>query len=79
MQISPLRSIARELPFFTTVEDRENFLGIIGALVLRKISLKKASEVMHINNEGLLGMLDAMNVNFSYLEEQDIELEKVWQ
>jgi len=46
MQISPLREIANELPFFKPVDDREKLLGVIGALVLRKISLSKASEIM---------------------------------
>ena len=45
MQISPLREIANELPFFKTVDDREKLLGVIGALVLREISLSKAVDL----------------------------------
>jgi hypothetical protein len=51
MQISPLKEIANELPFFKTVNDREKLLGVIGALALRKISLSKASEIMGIERE----------------------------
>jgi hypothetical protein len=52
MQISPLREIANELPFFKTVDDREKLLGVIGALVLRKIILSKASEIMGMERVG---------------------------
>ena len=78
MQISPLREIANELPFFKTVDDREKLLGAIGALVLRKISLSKASEIMGMEREGFLGLLDGMKLGYSYLEDQDIEVERKW-
>ena len=78
MQISPLREIANELPFFKTVDDREKLLGVIGALVLRKISLAKASEIMGVEKDRFLGFLDAMQLEYSYLEDQDIEVEKKW-
>ncbi len=78
MQISPLREIANELPFFKTVNDREKLLGVIGALVLRKISLSKASEIMGIERERFLGLLDGMKLEYSYLEDRDVEVEKKW-
>lgn len=78
MQISPLREIANELPFFKSVDDREKLLGVIGALVLRRISLSKASEIMGMEREAFLGLLDAMKLEYSYLEEQDVETEKKW-
>lgn len=78
MDISPLREIANELPFFKSVDDREKLLGVIGALVLRRISLGKASEIMGMGREAFLGLLDAMKLEYSYLEEQDVETEKRW-
>lgn len=78
MDVSPLREIANELPFFKTVDDREKLLGVIGALVLRKISLGKASEIMGMERERFLGLLDAMKLEYSYLEDQDIDIEKKW-
>jgi len=78
MQESPLKEIASELPFFKTVGDREKLLGVIGALVLRKISLSKASEIMGMERERFLGLLDAMKLEYSYLEDQDIGVEKKW-
>ena len=79
MQISPLREIANELPFFKTMDDREKLLvGVIGALVLRKISLSKASEIMGMERERFLGLLDGMKLEYSYLEDQDVEVERKW-
>ena len=78
MQVSPLREIANELPFFKTVDDREKLLGVVGALVLRKISLSKASEIMGMERERFLGLLDAMKLEYSYLKDQDVEVERKW-
>jgi len=78
MQMSPLREIANELPFFKSVDDREKLLGVIGALVLRRISLSKASEIMGVGREAFLRLLDAMKLEYSYLEEQDVQTEKKW-
>jgi predicted HTH domain antitoxin len=78
MELSPLKEIARELPFFKTVNEREKLLGVVGALVLRQVSLSKAAEIMGMGKEGFLGLLDAMRVEFSYLEESDVETEVRW-
>jgi predicted HTH domain antitoxin len=78
MQVSPLKEIARDLPFFKTLDDREKLLGVVGALVLRRISLSKASEIMGMERERFLGLLDAMRLEYSYLEDQDIDVERKW-
>jgi len=65
MGVSPLREIANELRFLKAVDDREKLLGVVGALVLRKISLAKASEIMGMERERFLGLLDAMNLEYS--------------
>lgn len=78
MQVSALREIANDLPFFKTVGDREKLLGVIGALALQRISLSKASEIMAMEREAFLGLLDAMGVEYSYLEERDVEIERIW-
>ena len=41
MELSPLREIANELPFFKTVDEREKLLGVVGVLVLRQVSPSK--------------------------------------
>ncbi len=50
----------------------------MGALTARVISLKKAAEVMELEVEVLLQLLEAMNIDFSYLADEDIALERSW-
>jgi predicted HTH domain antitoxin len=78
MELSPLKEIASELPFFKTVKEREKLLGVVGALALRHISLSKAAEIMGMGKEAFLELLDVMRVEFSYLEESDVEMERKW-
>ena len=80
MELSPLKEIASGLPFFKTVNEREKLLGVVGALVLRQVSLSKAAEIMGKGKgkEAFLELLDAMKVEFSCLEESDIETEAKW-
>ena len=76
MESSTLKEIASGLPFFKTINEREKLLGVVGALVLRQVSLSKAAEIMGM--EAFLELLDAMRVEFSYLEESDVETEVKW-
>ena len=78
MESSPLKEIASALPFFKTIDEREKLLGVMGALVLRQVSLSKAAEIMGMGKEAFLELLDAMRVEFSYLEESDVETEVKW-
>ena len=78
MELSPLKEIASELPYFKTVNEREKLLGVVGALVLRQVSLSKAADIMGMGKEAFIELLDAMRVEFSYLEEIDIETEVKW-
>jgi len=65
MESSPLKEIASELPFFKTVNEREKLLGVVGALVLRQVSLSKAAEIMGMGKEAFLELLDAMRVELT--------------
>jgi predicted HTH domain antitoxin len=78
MELSPLKEIASELPYFKTVDEREKLLGVVGALVLRQVSLSKAADIMGMGKEAFIELLDAMRVEFSYLEESDVETEVRW-
>ena len=53
-------------------------MGVVGALALRQVSLSKAAEIMGMGKEAFLELLDAMRVEFSYLEESDVETERKW-
>jgi len=72
------KTIASELQFFQTVEQKENFIFLVGALLAKVISLQKAAEVMEIETEMFLQILDLMGIEFSYLSENDVALEKNW-
>jgi predicted HTH domain antitoxin len=72
------REIAANVQIFPNIEQKERFLFIVGALTARVISLKKAAEVMEIETETLLQLLETINIDFSYLTDEDIALEKSW-
>jgi predicted HTH domain antitoxin len=72
------KTIASELQVFKTVDQKENFLFLIGALLAKVISIQKAAEVMEMEPEMFLQILDLMGIEFSYLSENDVALEKNW-
>ena len=72
------QAIASEVQLFQSVEQKENFLFLLGALLARVISLKKAVEVMQLEPAEFLKILDLMEIEFSYLFEEDVALEKSW-
>jgi len=49
---------------------------VLGALTLRVISLEKASELIVMSKEAFLGLLEAAGVDFSCLDEEDVEVER---
>lgn len=73
-----LQDIAANVQIFSNVEQKERFLFVLGALVVRVISLKKAAEVMELEVSVLLQLLEMMNIDFSYLTDEDITIEKSW-
>lgn len=73
-----LENIAISLPIFKEIEKKEKFLFVLGALTARVISLRKAAEVMDLDEAGLLQILDLLGIEFSYLEAEDIRREKEW-
>lgn len=73
-----LQEIASNVQIFPDIEQKEQFLFIVGALVSRVISLKKAAEVMELEVDVLLQLLELMGIEFSYLSSEDIPLEKNW-
>lgn len=73
-----LKEIAANVQIFSDVEKKERFLFVVGALVSRLISLKKAAEIMELEVEALLQILESMDIEFSYLGSEDIAIEKSW-
>jgi predicted HTH domain antitoxin len=73
-----LQEIAANVQIFQKVEQKERFLFVVGALVSRVISLKKAAEIMELEVEVFLQLLELMGIEFSYLTDDDIALERSW-
>ncbi len=71
-----LENVARELPFFKQVGEKQKFLEVIGALSLRLISLAKASEIMGMSTEKFLTLLDTYGYEFTFLDADDIAIER---
>jgi predicted HTH domain antitoxin len=78
MSQETLQQIAAEVQLFNTLEQKENFLFLLGALTARLISLKKAAEILNLDPEILTKILELMGIDFSYLTEADIAREKSW-
>ena len=76
MQIDVLKPIIEAVPLFSNIEDKEKLLVVVSALKLRLLSLAKASEIMNMTKTGFLELLEALDVDYSYLTEKDIEMEK---
>jgi len=76
MQVNVLKSIVSEVPLFTKMEDKEKLLIVVSALNFRLVSLDKASEIMEMTKTGFLELLEALGIDYSYLSENDIEMEK---
>lgn len=70
------QEIASNVQIFPELEQKERFLFVVGALVSRVISLKKAAEIMRLEVEVLLQLLELMGIEFSYLSDEDIALER---
>jgi hypothetical protein len=78
MNTQLVQKIANEIQMFQTIDQKQDFLFLLGALMTRVISLKKVSEEMNIEPDVLLKILDLMGIDFSYLTEEDIQTEKNW-
>ena len=73
-----LKEIAANVQIFSDVEQKERFLFVVGALVSRLISLKKAAEIMGLEVEAFLQILESMDIEFSYLGSEDVAIERIW-
>jgi len=72
------QGIIEKVPLFKENEKKELFLSIVGALSLRVISLRKAAELLELNEKSLLEMLESVGVSYSYLQKDDISIERNW-
>jgi predicted HTH domain antitoxin len=71
-----LENIANKVPMFKSLEQKQNFVEVIGALSLRLISLAKAAEIMKMEKEEFLTIIENYGYEFSFLDKSDIEIER---
>ena len=78
MQKDEIRPILEAVPIFKTLDQKEKFLVVVSGLKLRLLSISKASEIMNMTKSGFLELLEAFDIDFSYLSPDDIAIEKNW-
>ena len=61
------QEIASQVQLFQSIEQKETFIFVLGALTSRLISLHKAAEIMEMDTEIFLKVLELMGIDFSYL------------
>ena len=71
-----LEYIAKEIPLFKSLEKKQQFVEVMGALSLRLISLAKAAEVMEMEKGQFLSLIENYGYEFSFLDNSDIEIER---
>lgn len=72
------QDIILKVPLFKEKEKKELFLSIVGALSLRVISLRKGAELLELTEKSLLEMLESVGVSYSYLQKDDVSIERNW-
>ncbi|MTJ47327.1 hypothetical protein [Dolichospermum sp. UHCC 0259] len=77
-QQTTFKEIASQVQLFQSIEQKETFIFVLGALTSRLISLHKAAEIMDMDTEIFLKVLELMGIDFSYLTVEDIAIEKTW-
>ena len=71
-----LENILREVPLFKSMEKKQRFIEVMGALSLRLVSLARAAEIMGMEKDQFLNILDNYGYEFSFLDQDDIEVER---
>ncbi|MCE2905900.1 hypothetical protein RI030_16845 [Aphanizomenon flos-aquae NRERC-008] len=61
------KEIASQVQLFQSIEQKETFIFVLGALTSRLISLHKAAEIMEMDTDIFLKILELMGIDFSYL------------
>jgi len=72
------QTIIEKVPLFKEKEKKELFLSIVGALSLKVISLRKGAELLELTEKSLLEMLESVGVSYSYLQKDDVNIERNW-
>ncbi len=68
--------VIEKFPLFEKYEEKEKFFTVLGLLFTRQITLAKAAELLEMTRGDFSRVLKLMGLKYSYLSEEEIELEK---
>ena len=68
--------VIEKFPLFEKYEEKEKFFTVLGLLFTRQITLAKAAELLEMTRDDFSRVLKLMGLEYSYLSEEEIELEK---
>jgi predicted HTH domain antitoxin len=68
--------VIEKFPLFEKYEKKENFFTVLGLLFTRQITLAKAAEILEMTRDDFSRVLKLMGLEYSYLNEEEIEREK---
>ena len=63
-------------PLFKTYEEKERFFKVLGLLVSHQITFEKAAELLKLDREKLAFLLDLLEIDYSFLDEEEDNLER---
>lgn len=71
-----IEKILWNFPLFKTCGEKERFFKVLGLLVSHQITLEKAAELLELDVEKLIFILDLLEIDYSFLDEEETRLEK---
>ncbi|MGQ4834172.1 MAG: UPF0175 family protein [Candidatus Asgardarchaeia archaeon] len=71
-----IEKVITEFPLFAKYSEKEKFFKVLGLLVARQISLAKAAELLGLRRDEFIFLLDKLNIEYSYLDEEEAQREK---
>ena len=71
-----IKRVISSFPLFRNYPEKEKFFKVLGLLIARQISLAKAAELLNLQREELIFLLDKLNIEYSYLDEEETKKEK---
>lgn len=71
-----IEKVVWEFPLFKSYEEKERFFKVLGLLVSHQITFEKAAELLKLDTEKLTFLLDLLEIDYSFLDEEETNLEK---
>ena len=76
VSMGEIEKILWNFPLFKTYGEKERFFKVLGLLVSHQITLEKAAELLELDVEKLVFILDLLEIDYSFLDDEETRLEK---